>query len=83
MLLGQGAHRFNLIVRALDSPRAAAAKELRLYPDGKELRIQPSLSCSDCIEVPILQSPAEVDVLVNQPLRRIGMHVNDDGAAVN
>ena len=79
----QIAHSLDLNVGPLHRPRATAAEKLRLDPDGKELGVQSAFLCAHGVEMSIRQTPREIDILIDQTLRRIGMHIDDDCSPVN
>src|SRR5207248_10242304 len=49
--VGERADGFDLLVRACDCAGAAAAVELRLDPDGEELRVEAALAHAHGVEV--------------------------------
>ena len=83
MAFGQSVDGFDLRVGARDGALAAHAVELRLDPDGEELRVEPALAHAYGVEVRRLDAEADVGALVDDELHRVGVHVHGDGAAVN
>jgi hypothetical protein len=79
----QSADRGYLIVGAFDCLRAAAAKQLRLDPDRKELRVQAAGPGPNCVEMTIAKCLLEIDSLIQQPLRGVGVHVDCNRAVVD
>ena len=76
MLLRQRAYCRNLIVGALHTLRATAAKQLRLNPDREKLRIEPAGFRAHRVKVAVAELLLDIDVLVEQALRRIDVHVD-------
>ena len=58
-------------------------EQLWLDPDRKELRIQAAFPRPHGIQMSIAQSLIKIDVFIDQPLRRVGMHIDSDRAPVN
>src|SRR5581483_6062869 len=82
MFCRQVLHRFNLYVSALHRGRPAATKQIRLNPDGKEMRAESALPGTHGIEVTIIQLLAQIDILIDQALRCVCVHVNYDRPAM-
>jgi hypothetical protein len=76
-------HGIDLIVSPLNGPRSAAAEELRFNPDRKELRIKPAFLGPDRVEVTISEPLRKIDLLVEQALRSIGVHIDGDSPTMN
>jgi hypothetical protein len=72
-----------LIVGPLHALRATTAKQLRLDPDREKLRIKPAGFRAHCVKVPVAELLLDIDVLVEQTLRRIDVHINGDGLLVD
>src|SRR5207248_843780 len=53
MLRGQIAHGFDLNIRPRRCARATTAKQLRLDPDGKELRIESTFPCAHRVKLSV------------------------------
>jgi hypothetical protein len=79
MLLGKRAYGSDLIVSPLHRLRAATAKQLRLNPDRKELRIKTACLRAHCVEVAVVELLLNIDVFVKQTLRGVDVHVDRDG----
>ena len=65
MFLSERAHRFDLNIRALDCARAAPAKQFRLDPNRKELRVEPAFPRARYIEMTIGQPRFQIHILVH------------------
>ena len=83
VLFGEGADGRDLLVGARDGARPAAPVELRLDPDGEELRVEAALAHARGVEVRGREPAADVRALVNDELHGVGVHIHGDGAAVD
>jgi hypothetical protein len=83
MLRCQITNRFDLNVRAFDRGRSSTAKQIRIYPDRKKLGIESSVLRPRGIQVAVRKLLLQIDMFINQTLRRISVHVHDDCAAMN
>jgi hypothetical protein len=83
MLLRKRAHGRDLIVGALNTLRTTAAKQLWLDPDREKLRIKAAGFRAHCVEVAVAKLLLDINVLVEQPLRCIDVHIDGDGLLVN
>ena len=79
----EGAHSSYLIVSPLHGFRPTATKQLWLDPDREKLRIKPAGLCAHCVKVAVAELLFDVDVLVEQTLRRIDVHVDSDSLLVD
>jgi hypothetical protein len=73
----------NLIVGALHGSRSDAAKQLRLDPDREKLRIEPAGLRANRVKVAVAELLLNINVFVQQSLRRIDVHVDCDGLLVD
>ena len=75
-----------LLVNGIDqlqgAPRVVALVKVRLDPDREELRAKVALLGRVEIEIAAIELVGKVVVLVDQPLRRIGMRVDNDSGVV-
>jgi hypothetical protein len=83
MFLSERTDGRDLVVGPLDCPWSSASEKLRLYPDGKELSVQTSFFRAHGVEVTIRQQIFQIDMLVNEPLSSIRMHVDRDRPSVD
>jgi len=83
MLLRECTDRRDLIVRALRSFRPATAEQLRLDPNREELRIETTIPRAHGVEMAVAELLFYIDVFVEHSLRRIDVHVDNDGAAMD
>ena len=60
-----------------------ALVEIGLDPDGEELRAEVAFVDGVEIELAAVERIAEVEVLIDEALRRVGMGVDDDGGAID
>ena len=72
-----------LIVGALHSFRAATAEQLRLNPDREKLRVESAILRTHRVEMAVAELLFYIDVFVEHSLRRIDVHVDNDGAAMD
>jgi hypothetical protein len=56
--------------------------EVGLDPDGEELRAEVALVRGVEVQLPAVERIGQVEVLVDETLRRVGVGVDDDGGAV-
>jgi hypothetical protein len=83
MLFGKRAHCRDLIVCTFNRACTSAAKQLRFHPDRKKLCVKISGLCAHCVKVAIAEFLLKIDVLVDQPLCGVGVHVHCDGALMD
>ena len=79
----QVVHGLNLNVGPFDRVRATAAKQVGLDPDGKELRVESAFIGAHGIEMPIAQTRLQINVLIDQTLGGVCVHINYKCAPVN
>ena len=79
MLLGKRTNGGDLIVSPLHRPRATTAKQLRLDPDRKELRVKTARLRAHRVKVAVAELLLNIDVFVKQTLRSVDVHVDRDG----
>jgi hypothetical protein len=82
MLLRERTNSRYPIVSALHGLRAATAKQLRLNPNRKKLRIKSAGLRAHRVKVAVAELFLNIDVLVQQSLRRVNVHVDCDGSLV-
>ena len=83
MFLSERANRGNLIIRSFDRTWASTSKQLGLDPNREELCVQSTSLRPHSIEVPVGQLLLEIDVLIQDSLNGVSVHVNSDGPVVN
>ncbi len=52
-------------------------------PDGEELRAQIALSSRFQVEVAAVERIAEIEILIDEALRRVGVGIDDDGGLLH
>ena len=72
--------RVNQLQRA---PRIVSLVRLRFHPDGEELRSQVSLFSRIQVELPAFERIAQVELLIEEPLRRIRMRIDHNRRGVD
>jgi hypothetical protein len=72
-----------LNVSPFNGVRATAAKQVGLNPDGKELRVESAFICAHGIEMPVAETRLQINVLIDQTLGGVGVHINYKCAPVN
>ena len=83
VFFGELAHGRNLCIGAFDGTRTTAAVQLRLDPNGKELRIESALARANRIEVSVGKSLREIHIFINEALRSVSVHIDGNRAAMN
>jgi hypothetical protein len=78
MALGQLSHGGDLVIGSLYRTRATVAKQLWLDPDGEELSIQPTLLCPHPVQLTIRKSETQISAFIEQALRSVSVHIDDD-----
>src|SRR5579871_6760520 len=73
-------HRIDKAQRSL---RVLALEALRLNPDGEELGAKIPAAHRLQIEISAGQGAGEIEIVVQNALRRVGVAVNHDGGLVN
>ncbi|HSK29420.1 MAG TPA: hypothetical protein VLA17_05605, partial [Candidatus Limnocylindria bacterium] len=76
VFFGQGANCGNLIIGPLYRPFTARAKQLRLDPDRKKLRVQAARFCAHRVEVAVAELFLQVYLLVKNALNGVGVHID-------
>src|ERR1044072_4832315 len=83
MFVRQRTTCFDLIVGSLYGSRASRAKQLRLDPDRKELRIQTSGPRPHGVEMAVAELLLNIDVLIKNSLHGVDVHIDRDSALMN
>ncbi len=83
MFFGQRAHDRDLIISPFHRPRAGFAEQLRLDPDREKLCVQAAGLRAYGVKMAVVEFLLQVNLLVQQPLRGVGVHVDSDGALVD
>jgi len=78
MIFNETMHGFDLIIGTPNRRRATGAVVMRVNPNGEELRRDTAATHTHSVKMSIREFTIDVNRFVNQPLRRVGVHVYDN-----